>query len=460
MEGRDCDCEIDEPARSFVDNRRLLIVSYFFPPSAEVAAKPTARLVRQLRMQGWQPIIVTAKSWVTGGVDPGYAATIADDVRIVSVGSWEHPLCTHQRWKRRRANPSRDQVADASCRRSKRSSLREWLSVPDLATPWIGAAAWRCSRLIRQLKCRGLLTVSPVPSAHLVGLLLKHRYPRLFWTAQFHDPWVKNPFCTLKSKAVRRCHERLEAAVVRRCDLLATATESALEQFDETYGIRHKGVVTPNGFDREEGAIVATNPRNRRLTITHLGTIYGGRDPRPLLLAVERLLESGVIGANELRIRLVGSLEGELARDIARMAQSERLRSVCELHATVPHHEAVALLGQSDVMLLLAQGQPRQVPAKLYEYMQAGKFVLALTDGESARLIRQLGLGEVIESSDMEFLMNRILDLIRRWRAGDSLTVAPSAQLEYYSSAQVASRLSERMESMMRKGNFVRSLIC
>jgi hypothetical protein len=58
----------------------------------------------------------------------------------------------------------------------------------------------------------------------------------------------------------------------------------------------------------------------------------------------------------------------------------------------------------ADILLLLAQNQPDQVPNKLYEYLGTRRPILAFADadGESAALLREAGSHEVVCSDELE----------------------------------------------------------
>ena len=69
----------------------------------------------------------------------------------------------------------------------------------------------------------------------------------------------------------------------------------------------------------------------------------------------------------------------------------------------VPHETGQVLIRDADLLLLLAQRQPLQVPNKLYEYLGSRNPILAFADarGETARMLERVaGHGLVTESDD------------------------------------------------------------
>src|SRR5205085_610442 len=99
---------------------------------------------------------------------------------------------------------------------------------------------------------------------------------------------------------------------------------------------------------------------------------------------------------------LVGARESR--NDTA--AAAEALAGCVHLRDYVPHREAIAAMQSADVLVLIKHVEPRfrgLIPGKLYEYMGAGRPVLALVpESEAADLVRDLGWGEVAPPDDPE----------------------------------------------------------
>jgi hypothetical protein len=72
--------------------RRLLVFSYHFPPSSEVAGKPTARFVRRLPEHGWQATVLIPPTWSLFQLDPTAYADIERYARVEQTGIWLDPF--------------------------------------------------------------------------------------------------------------------------------------------------------------------------------------------------------------------------------------------------------------------------------------------------------------------------------------------------------------------------------
>ena len=83
------------------------------------------------------------------------------------------------------------------------------------------------------------------------------------------------------------------------------------------------------------------------------------------------------------------------------------------------YEECVDLLHRSDVLLLFAQGQPLQIPTKLYDYIAVGKPILVFAeDGATADLASRLPCATVVGPQDGELLEAKLTEMYWQFRRG------------------------------------------
>jgi glycosyltransferase involved in cell wall biosynthesis len=165
-----------------------------------------------------------------------------------------------------------------------------------------------------------------------------------------------------------------------------------------------KIVAIPNGYDPEVFDALTRRPDPEgRWTLVHPGQLYAGRSPLPLLDALRGLQADWPAGRPLPRLRLLGSghaLTADLNDEARRRGLDERVVSV-EEH--VPYRDSLRAMVDADVLLLLdSPGRRIGVPAKLYEYLGAGRPILALgePDGDSAWVLRTSGVAHRLAHPD------------------------------------------------------------
>jgi glycosyltransferase involved in cell wall biosynthesis len=177
-------------------------------------------------------------------------------------------------------------------------------------------------------------------------------------------------------------------------------------------GVRGRLRVIENACDFEDFDGLQYRPASR-FRITHAGSFFGRRDPRPFLQALARM-------DGEVVARFVGDFRSRDLEFAQRLDLGERF----ELIPYLPRAEALALQRDSDALLLLvpeAEGRGRNVlSGKLFEYLAAGRPILAAVpdSGEAAARIRETGAGVVADPGDVDALTAALGGLVARWRAG------------------------------------------
>jgi glycosyltransferase involved in cell wall biosynthesis len=149
-----------------------------------------------------------------------------------------------------------------------------------------------------------------------------------------------------------------------------------------------------NGFDPDQiDPVVPVRLDDHHCVLLHAGVFYGPRSPTPLLEGLKRFQEEDPAAAGTLRVAFVGppTYEGQNLDDLARRHGVEALVRII---LPVPYRKALAYLKGADVAVLFGQtgeGAVSPVPAKTYEYIGAGKPVLAIGTGEEAIRVMQQG---------------------------------------------------------------------
>jgi glycosyltransferase involved in cell wall biosynthesis len=292
--------------------------------------------------------------------------------------------------------------------------VSDLLTVPDRQVGWIPSALSAALRLVEEEEISAIYSSSPPASGHVAALLAARLTGRP-WIADFRDPWTSDHFAPDRSLSLVRPLDRfLEAAVLADAARVVANTDRMRADFARRFPECARKLVTiTNGYDPEE-ALPSIDPpaADRPFTITHAGTLYGPRDPSPLLRAVRALLERGAVSPERLRILFIGSVSGEMPwRDLL---ESPLLSRVVRFEPKVSRGEVLHRLAASDLLLVVQAGTDLQVPRKLYEYMALGKPILALvTGGATETLVREEGAGRIVRPDDPEGIEKALLEALR-----------------------------------------------
>lgn len=413
----------------------VLIVAYHFPPDRAVGALRPARIAEALRAAGHRVSIITAK--LPGEVQPIRPA--AAGMAVFAVDPVPNPRELYLRGKRLigRIGRSRGSTTSATGRHADaespepevartvplwKRSISSVLWLPDDRQGFVPAAVAAARGIHAEHAIDWLITTAPPFSAHLAGLRIQ-RGTGARWVADFRDPWTDNPWkpAAVRTSLTDRIEAWLEQRVLQRADLVLSASEGIQRFFERRRGADlGKLLVIRNGIE----AIMERPARNPAdpFRILHMGTFYQGRNPRPFLEALAGIRHR--TPTRPVRADFVGRSRHFKGQSIPDMAHDLQLDDVVVFHDFMPREEVVRMAAESDLLLLLAQGQPDQVPQKLYEYLGTRVPILAFADaeGESARMLARAGGHFVVFGDDAagaEAALEQALTTLDGTPAGD-----------------------------------------
>jgi glycosyltransferase involved in cell wall biosynthesis len=275
------------------------------------------------------------------------------------------------------------------------------------------------------------------------------------WVADFRDMMIEADYPS--DPRTRRAFEKIERMTVTDCDRAVFTTPGTLRLYAERYPElpERRWALIPNGYDEENfadaqklaaGGAALGKPGQR--VLVHAGILYPEeRDPRPCFEALSRLKHSRDIDPERLKIVLRAT--GHDAH-YAPMLAAANIGDIVELAPPVSYREALAEMLRADGLLLFqASNCNNQIPAKLYEYLRAGRPILALTDpaGDTAATLREAGAGEVVRLDNVD----EIADGLRRFLGGfesSNLALPSQEVVRGYDRAAAAAELAQLLDDV------------
>ena len=413
---------------------RLLLVSLYFPPAGGGGVQRPLKFAQYLPALGIETHVLAPDGlrWIH-----------EDDELRVPTQAWVHRARYVGPKGRKPAEELHGTQGVSRALVHARLASRRLL-VPDEAVTWNLTAIPAALRIARQERVDAVLTTSPPGSVHLVGAAVK-RATGATWVADLRDSLVAHPHRRADSLAVRvkgKASHGIAQLVARSADAITCVSEAIA---GEARGFRPRGrvVTIPNGCDFDDFAGLGYTP-GERFRITHTGSFFGRRDPRPFLTA---LAESEL----DVVARFVGDFRSADRMFAERLGLGDRL----ELIPYAPRRRALELQRDSDALLLLipdAGGRGRGVlSGKVFEYLAAERPILAAVPpgGAAAGLIEETGAGVVAPPDDVDALKHALGDLVGRFRNGGLPDVElPAETRERLSRRARAEELAELLRSL------------
>ena len=425
---------------------RLLVITYYWPPSGGAGVQRCLKWVKYLPALGVEPTVLTVDAdQATYPVrDESLLREVPAGVRVIRTATLE-PFGSYQRLTGR-AVPHGGFANEGAPGLSQKllRFVRGNLFIPDPRRGWNAYALAAVGRLLAQGETfDAVLTSSPPHSTQLIGLELQKRHG-LRWLADLRDPWTDIYYAKdlHRTAAAAWLDAHYEQQVLRAADAVLVTSPATERLFRRKLPDLAKGkiVVLPNGYDAADFQGVSTPPADC-LRITHTGTITAGYRIEGLLRALRATANAHP--AVPLRLRFVGQVDAGVRAQVAAAGLAE----TTEFLPFVPHHESVAYLLSSSALLLaipdvaLNQGI---LPGKIFEYLAARKPVLCVgpAGSDADHILREAAAGQALPYDNYELMLSTLTALARRWQLSPDLDLPASAVVARYARQAQAARLA------------------
>lgn len=444
--------------------KRMLIVSYHFPPDSAVGGLRALKFAKYLPECGWRPYVLTVKEQYCESPDPSRISDVITPEQVYRTRVWPDPGVLYVRLKKRlfelagkrhvferqsnAPDPADSPTPPGPLQRLRRV-LFSLLAVASGKLGWVPSATIKAVLLIKRHRIDGLYTTGPPHAAHLVGLAAK-RLTGVKWVADFRDPWTLLPPGTKYpgNPPCKPIDTWLERLVVEHADTVVSVTERMRQAF--RIGYPHveaeKFVTIPNGYDPADFQGLSRSRRNGTFRISYLGTFYMRRTPEHFLRAVKELIDEGVLCPGSLEIKFIGTCRFVDGQPVDTMVEQMNLSSITEIRDPLPYRKALQVMMDSQVLLLLAPSQDDQVPGKTFEYLASGADVIAVTsrNGATANVLRTTARGFVVEPGSVTQMKEALTASYRRVSNGglEGRSVSDAA-LRMYDRRMLTGQLAE-----------------
>ena len=399
--------------------KRVLIITYYWPPSGGSGVQRWVKFAKYLPAEGWQPVVYAPENPSYQQIDETLAAEIPPEAEVLRRRIRE-PYAAYRRLMGRGASTdikTLTQGAAASPVTPISSGHKTWkqrlslwirgnLFVPDPRVGWVRPSVRYLKKYLREHPVDVIVTTGPPHSMHLIGERL-HKALGTPWVADFRDPWTKMYYLKhlgMTRRTWRRI-EGMEQAVLDGCSTVLAVTPAVAADFRARTATPVEMIT--NGFDEDDfaaalGAVSAAETGGP-FAITHTGLFAA--DGNPLLLW--KVLGEMAAADPELRAALQLRLCGKVDREVYEAITAAGLGGAVVDLGYLDHAAAVREQCAATLLLLPLRNDPDYkpiLPGKLFEYLATRRPVLGIgqEDGAMAEVLRETGAGVMCDWTNEE----------------------------------------------------------
>jgi len=429
---------------SLYSMKRVLVITYYWPPSGGSGVQRWVKFAKYLPSQGWEPVIYAPENADYPAIDATIGEELPDTLEVI-----RHPIREPYAIYRRLMGKSakREVTEISSGKKTWKQRLSLWirgnLFVPDPRVWWVRPSVKFLKKYLKEHPVDAIVTTGPPHSVHLIGLKL-HKTLGTPWVPDFRDPWSRMYY--LKhlpmTAATWRKLRKQEQAVLDGATTVLAVTPIVQEEFRAQ--TKTPVAMITNGFDAEDFKGPAPEP-DGFFNITHTGLFAKDGNPLKLWKVLGEMPEEF---RARLRIRLVGTVDREVLEAIS--VQGLNVVSLGYLDHAAAIREQLA----ATILILPLRNDPQYrpiLPGKLFEYLASRRPILGIgqTDGAMARVIEDAVAGTTVDWDD-EPGLKQFLD--GAWKAFCLLGEVPPTEgnIDKYTRENLTAELARLLESVCK----------
>ncbi len=433
-----------------MNTRRVLILTYYWPPAGGPGVQRFLKFARYLREFGWEPVIITPANGSYPYLDESLEADIPSGLTVIRTGTRE-PFALYNRLTGKKGKEVPVAMTGFKDSRNPVQQLAKWVRanffIPDARIGWKPFAVRAALQEIGGGNIHGIITTGPPHSTHLAGLELKQK-TGLPWIADFRDPWTTVYYNAYfpRTKRTEQIDRALENRVLQRADHVVVISEGMATEFRD----RARALsVLYNGFDEND---LYTGPLeySAEFRMAYIGNMKPNQHVPALWQAIAQCVEEVPGFRRDFRLHFTGSMDSSVEGAI----RSAGLDANLVIEKFVPHQEATRRMAQSGMLLFIipdSADNRRIITGKIFEYLASNTRMLSIgpKDGDAAAILRQAGRQQILDYHNQAGMVSALKNAYSEWLRGGHLPLRePGGDYLRFSRRSLTGRLAELLNQL------------
>ena len=431
--------------------KKVLIITYYWPPSGGAGVQRWLKFVKYLREYDWEPVVFTVEGGEVPVIDNSLKKDIPENVEVLREPIWE----PYSAYKKLIGQKKEDKIQTGFLTENKKPKLMERLSIwvrgnlfiPDARKFWIKPSVKNLSNYLNENKVDVIVSNGPPHTTHMIGLALKKKF-NIPWLADFRDPWTNIDFYDklMLSKWADKKHHRLEDAVIKHADALVTVSPNWAKDFKEQS--KHDFNVIYNGFDEKDFSDKEVE-LDQKFSIVHIGSMNKDRNPHNLWEVLGEICSEIEGFSKDLEIKMVGPTDIAIKNALIENNLSENINKI----DYVPHSEVVTYLLGAQLLLLPINDTPNSlgvIPGKLFEYLAARRPIICIgpLKGDSCRIINETQAGYTFSFNNKSDLKSALISLYNEYTETGKVE-SSSNSIEKFTRRNLTGQMAELLNEIV-----------
>jgi hypothetical protein len=428
---------------------KVLIITYYWPPSGGSGVQRWVYFARHLRELGFEPIVITVDETKASYkfIDESFG-NLVKEVEVHKTDTFE----VLKLYSKIMGGDDRKFIPQGFAGEKKpgffqRVSrfIRGNFFIPDARVGWVKYARAKAEEIIKKEGIKTVITTGPPHSTHLVGLHLKNKLD-INWIADLRDPWTEIYYNELlfQTNYAKNVNKRLEKKVLETANKVTTVGPTLAALLADKLASTQKAKVNVlyNGYDSDKMAGLPAYTKSNKFIISFIGILS---DSQPINAFVDglRLFFMDVDDSiNNVEFHSAGEVSNGIEQNLLQVMPATRIIK----HGYLPHQKALAQMSASDLLFNSLAEMPESkllISGKLMEYLASGRPVLCLgdTSGDAANLLNKFERSAIFARDEAEKIAAFIKDIYLLWQKNENGSIVRPG-IEEYSRRAVTQKLA------------------
>ena len=430
--------------------KRVLIISYYWPPSGGIGVHRCLKFAKYLQEFGWEPVIYAPLDAQYAYLDETNFQHVPNNITVLRHKIFE-PFNIFKKLSGRKKTDSANPVYVRDRKLKKIDKLAIWIRgnmfIPDARYLWIKPSVKYLKKYLKDNPVDAIFTDGPPHTNTVIGCKLSKK-TGIPWLMDFQDPWTQVDYyemLKIGKRADKKHHklEKLAFETAKKTTIVSPTWKKDLESI----GAKNVDVIVW-GYDEDDFKAKAPKTDNE-FSIIHAGQL--GFDRRPdifIKLLGDLKTEIPEFGKN-LKLKFAGTVDYAIVEMIEDAGLKENYMPL----GNITRPSAIELTLKAQVLLLplnIADNAKGRIPGKLFENMKSERPILCLgpTDSDVAEILRETNTGKTFEYNDYDSLKIHVLELYKKFIEGTNNVNAKD--LEKYTNRNLTSILAKYLNEIIK----------
>ena len=362
--------------------KKVLFITYYWPPSGKASLHWPLKIIKHLPSFDWLPLVLTVEEDTFSEKDESFNKEIPKEVKVIRAKSYE-PFHVYKKL----IGKSKNEKLIASETISKKNKsfthrlsiwIRMNLFIPDARVGWYFPALKSGTSLLEKEKVDAIVSIGPPHTTHLIGKKLAAKFS-LPHVPVFIDPWTDIAYYNdfKRNLITKRIDNHLEKSVLENSKAIVFVTKTMCEDYEKKYpSIKNKTNVLYWGYSEEDFSSLPSpkSMESKEEVLLHSGNLFDYQNPKKFWSTLKNEIDKG----RKLKIKFIGTVAPEIKQSI----REAGLNEYTEFKGFLLYKEMLQEMLNANYLLVCAS-EPRHVPGKLFEYLRAGKPIIAFGDNNN-----------------------------------------------------------------------------